>query len=199
MHAVHETRSFSGGMLTFAHPVRNVGMLSLEPGMRVADFGAGSGAYALALAEAVTNGGAVYAVDVQKDLLRRIANNAKTAGFKTVHVIVGDLEKPKATKLSEKILDFVLISNLLFQAEDKKAVVMEARRILKPTGRLAIIDWTDSLPAGRQASVRIGPQKKAVVTKARAQELAIECGFGLVREFEAGEHHYGLLFKKTLV
>lgn len=191
MHAVHGTGSFSGDRFAFAHPVRNVGMLSIEPGMRVADFGAGSGAYALALAEAVTNAGAVYAVDVQKDLLRRIANTAKAEGFQNMHVIVGDLEKPKATKLAEKMLDLVLVSNLLFQVEDKKAPLVEARRILKPTGRLAIIDWSDSFGG-------MGPIKKAVITKEAAQKLAEACGFGFVREFEAGEHHYGLLFKKTV-
>lgn len=175
----------------FAHPERNVAILQVEPGMRVADFGAGSGAYALALGDAVTNGGAVYAVDVQKELLRRIANNAKARGLKSVHVIAGDLEAPKSTKLAEKMLDLVLMSNILFQLGDKKAAFTEARRILKPSGRLAIIDWSDSF-AG------MGPHKKAVVKKEDALRIADECGFGLVREFEAGEHHYGLIFKKTI-
>lgn len=175
----------------FAHPERNVAVLGVEPGMRVADFGAGSGAYALALLEAVTHAGAVYAVDVQKDLLRRIANNAKAHGYKNVHVIAGDLEAARSTKLADKLLDVVLMSNILFQLENKQAAFVEARRILKPSGRLVVIDWSDSYGG-------MGPHKKAVVTKEAALRLAESSGFSGVREFTAGEHHYGLIFKKTL-
>ena len=60
----------------FAHPVRNVDALGIEPGQTIADFGSGSGAYVLAIAEKLHNKGHVYAVDVQQDLLRRTKNEA---------------------------------------------------------------------------------------------------------------------------
>src|SRR5437588_7612192 len=58
--------------------------------------------------------------------------------------IWADLEKPRASKLADRRADLVLISNLLFQLSDKKAPLKEAWRILKPAGRLAVIDWEDS-------------------------------------------------------
>lgn len=172
----------------FAHPRRNVAALGVEPGMSVADFGSGGGIYVLHMAEALEHSGRVYAIDVQRDLLRRVKNEAHRRGFKNVDVIWTDLERPGSSKLADKTLDFVLISNLLFQIENKAAVLNEAWRILKPTGRLAIIDWSESFGG-------MGPVKSDVVTKDAALALARGSGFELQREFSAGAHHYGLICK----
>jgi len=186
------------GHMRFAHPTHNVRSLGIGPGMKVADFGSGSGAYALAIAETLCNSGHVYAVDVQRDLLRRTKNEAHKRGFKNVEVVWGDLEYAGATKIADGLLDMVLISNLLFQINEKNAVIREAWRVLKPAGRLVIIDWSDSLPAGRQGLAHIGPQEVDVVTKEAAESLATANGFESVREFPAGSHHYGLIFSKNI-
>lgn len=172
----------------FAHPRRNVGAFGIEPGMSVADFGSGSGIYVLHMAEAVEHAGHVYAIDVQRDLLRRVKSEAQRRGFKNVDVIWTDLERPSASKLSGRTLDLVLVSNLLFQVENKSAVLAEAWRVLKPTGKLVIIDWADSFGG-------MGPQKGDVVKKETALALARDNGFELLKEFSAGAHHYGLIFR----
>lgn len=182
----------------FAHPERNVAALGIKPGMSVADFGSGSGAYVLAIADALRGLGHIYAIDIQRDLLLRTKNEAMSYGYKNAEVVWGDVERPGGSKLAEESIDLVLISNLLFQLTDKFSALREARRILKPNGRMAIIDWTDSPPppTGRQNFARIGPGPKYVVGEEKAEELAREAGFEFVHEFSAGAHHYGLIFKK---
>ena len=172
----------------FAQPSRNVDKFGVQPTMKVADFGAGSGAYTMELAKAVGAGGRVYAVDVQKDLLRRIKNSAELMGFKNVDVLWSDVEILGSTKIADKIIDLVLISNLLFQLSDKSKPLTEARRILKQNGKLVVIDWSESFGG-------MGPQKEDVVSKDVAIGLAKSAGLEFVREFEAGAHHYGLIFK----
>ncbi len=173
----------------FAHPARNVASFGISPGMKVADFGSGSGAYALAMAEALCGSGHVYAIDIQRDLLRRTKNEAHKRGLKNVEIIWGDLERPSGSKIAEGALDAVLISNLLFQAEEKNAILEESFRILKAQGRLMVIDWSASFRG-------TGPREEDVVRKETALSLAEKAGFKLDREFSAGAHHYGLIFRK---
>lgn len=172
----------------FAHPARNVAALGIQSGMRVADFGAGSGAYALLIAEQLSGSGAVYAIDVQRELLRRIHNEAVRLGYKNVEVIWADLEIPRASKLADGSIDLVLISNLLFQVPDKAPVLREARRIVKPTGRVIVIDWSGSFGG-------MGPIEEDVVEREAALELSRNAGLDLEREFAAGVHHYGLFLR----
>ncbi|MDR3571563.1 MAG: methyltransferase domain-containing protein [Candidatus Pacebacteria bacterium] len=175
----------------FAHPVRNSLHFELQPGMQVADFGAGSGHYVWPIAEAIGEGGKLYAIDVQRELLKRIHNESAKRGLKNVKIIWSDLEKPKASKLAGGTIDLVLISNLLFQLEDTAVVLREAKRILKPSGSLVAIDWADSFGM-------MGPHKKQVVAKAAGDALIREAGFEIVREFNAGAHHWGLIARPDL-
>ena len=185
-----QTHAPSQRAVGFAHPKRNIGALDIQGGMKIADFGSGSGAYTLLIAERLGGSGHVYAIDVQKDLLRRTANEAEKKGLRNVEIIWTDLEAPLASKLADASIDLVLISNLLFQVPDKLPVLREARRIVKPRGQVAIIDWTDLYQG-------VGPRKEDVVSKEAAIDLARSAGLGLVREFAAGAHHYGLTFRPT--
>jgi ubiquinone/menaquinone biosynthesis C-methylase UbiE len=180
---------FSHAHHGFAHPPRNVAALGISPGMKVADFGSGSGAYVLAIAKELHGSGHVYAIDIQKDLLRRTKNEAEKQGHKNVEVLWGDLESPNGSKIADNALELVLISNLLFQIDDKRAVFAEAKRILRPSGRLAIIDWSESFGG-------LGPQKEDVVKKEQALTLARAVELTFLKEFSAGAHHYGLIFRK---
>lgn len=170
----------------FAHPPRNVALFGIEPGMKVADFGSGSGAYALLMAEHLKGEGAVYAIDVQRDLLRKTHNETLKRKLHVLSVMWGDVERPGGSKLADRSLDLVLVSNLLFQVEDRSALFTEARRVLRDGGRLIVIDWSDSFGG-------MGPEQKTVVTKEKALELAQDAGFSLERAFEAGAHHWGLI------
>jgi len=172
----------------FAHPHRNIDALGIRPGQTIVDFGAGSGAYVFAIAERLKGMGHIYAVDVQQELLRRIKNESHKRGYKNVEIIWSDLEKPNSSMIADTHADLVLISNLLFQVDAKEAVLAEAWRILNKAGTLAVIDWSDSFGG-------MGPIKKDVVKKEKAIELAERAGFDHVGDFDAGAHHYGLLFQ----
>lgn len=183
---VNEGKGTNG---SFTNPVENVAAMHIDPGMKVVDFGAGSGAYVLAAARTVGQSGRVYAVDIQKDLLTRIKNNASREGRDNVEIICGNFEELGGSNVKDGIADFVIMSNVLFQLEHPKGAFAEAMRVLKPTGRIGIIDWSDSFGG-------MGPHASHIVTKEMAFAIAEECGFTLVREFQAGAYHYGLLLKK---
>ncbi len=192
-HQRGETHHAHFSTVGFAHPPTNVDSLSIVPGMNVADFGSGSGVYTLLIAKALNHSGRIYAVDIQRDLLRRTHTEATQQGLNDVlEVIWGDLESVGGSKIADGCLDLVLASNILFQLPDKAALLREARRVLKATGRLVIIDWSDSFGG-------MGPTKDDVVSKESVLDLVRANGYELTREFNAGAHHYGLIIRPVAI
>ena len=173
----------------FSDPVKTVEQCSLQPGMEIADLGSGSGHYSIAIARALASTGRVYSIDINKDALTRLKNNAVKEGLFNVEVIWGDIDKLNGTKLKDYSVDFAFFSNILFQLENKETAVDELKRILKPGGKVLVVDWSDSFGG-------LGPEAKSVVSKAAAVSLFEKKGFHLDREISAGAHHYGLIYKK---
>ena len=163
--------------------------LKLQPGMHVADLGAGSGFYTFAAARAVGVQGKVYAVDVLKDMLLKIRSDARDRRVANIEIVWGDMERVGGTKLADGVLDAVVLANTLFQIEDKRAAIEEIKRILKPKGKLLLVDWSESFGG-------MGPTPDHIVIKEKARNLFEQAGFTFREEIPAGEHHYALIFSK---
>lgn len=176
--------------MRFIDPKKAIRELGLLPGQRVADFGAGSGHYAFAAAEIVGEGGVVYALDIQRDLVSRVARDAAERRLTMIETISCDLEEEEGSHLSKGSFDAVVISNTLFQTENRKALLEEAHRILRKGGSAMVIDWKDSFKG-------IGPPKEAIVPLREVREWANELGFSEEKTFDPGAHHYGVIFKKS--
>jgi ubiquinone/menaquinone biosynthesis C-methylase UbiE len=163
--------------------------MGLREGMKVGELGAGSGHYALAAAHIVGSSGHVYAVDIQEELLAHVKDAATQQHLRNIGTIWGDIEKMGGTKLRDKALDAAIIANTLFQMEDRQGAVAEIDRILKPGGKLLVIDW-----AGAYGG--IGPAPQHVFSEHQAEELFIGAGFHKTKAFRAGAHHYAIVFTK---
>jgi ubiquinone/menaquinone biosynthesis C-methylase UbiE len=173
----------------FSDPANNVAQFGLSSGMQVADFGSGSGFYTLAAGRAVAPNGQVFAVDIQKDLLQKIKKGAAEQEISNVNIVWADLEHLGGTKLRENSLDAVIAANLLFQIDNKDALCLEIKRVLRPLARVLVIDWAGSFG-------NMGPIEKDVVEKEKMIEIFTSHGFELDREISAGTQHYGLIFRK---
>lgn len=171
------------------HPERVVSHLEVQKGMVVADFGAGAGFYTIPLARLVGEIGKVYAIDIQKTSLDLIKSKAQLERLLNVETVWADLELSEGSRLPVGSVDVVIVSNILFQVEKKLEVLQEAYRVLKPRGRIAVVEWDETPFPG-------GPPVEYRVSKRLVQSLLAKTGFGLDREFEAGSHHYGLLYRK---
>lgn len=175
--------------IAFLNPERAVGYLGLAKGMVVADFGAGAGFYTLPAARLVGQDGKVYAIDIQKSALDLIKSKARLENLLNVEAVWADLELPEGSRLPARIVDIVIVSNILFQVDKKLEVMKEAYRVLKPSGKIGVVEW-DEVPFPG------GPPSEMRVPKRLAQSLLGQAGFLSEKEFEAGSHHYGLLYKK---
>jgi ubiquinone/menaquinone biosynthesis C-methylase UbiE len=173
----------------FSDPVDNIRQFMLGEGMIVADLGAGSGAYTLAAAGAIGRTGRVYAVEIQADLLTRIASLSRQNGFHNVEVLWGDVEYVGGSKLATESVDAVITANLFFQVNDKRALATEIRRILRPGGKALVVDWLDSFEG-------VGPQQEYVVLRDTAHDMFVSEGLACGESIRAGEHHWGMICRK---
>src|ERR1039458_2471493 len=85
----------------FSDPDKNLAQLGLAEGMKVADLGAGTGYYSIVAGRHLGNGGRIYAVEVQKDLLDRLKSNATNEQVRNIEVIWGSIDTIGGTKLRE--------------------------------------------------------------------------------------------------
>ena len=151
-----------------------------------AEFGCGSAVFTLKLAKKLHKG-KVYAMDVQEEKLSALQGKAALAHIGNISTIHCNLEEPGATGLQSNMLDIVLIPNVLFQAENKYAMIEEAVRILKSGGQLLIIDW---LKKGKFSP------KEGMISPDEVKKMAGMLGVTFKKEFSAGDYHYALSFVK---
>ena len=139
------TTSISAGN-SFLEPQRIVAGFGLQRGDHAADFGAGHGFFTLAMAIAVGRDGKVWAVDIQKEALDMVRSRAMAEHLLNIEYLRADLEQPGTSGLPERFMDFVLIGNMLFQAQERGEVLREAWVCLRSKGRLAMIEWDVAVP-----------------------------------------------------
>lgn len=162
----------------------------MHEGMRVADFGAGSGFFTRAAARVVGAKGVVWAVDAQRDMLPRLRSLAEAEGLRNVEVVCGNVEEVGGSNLPDAHFDLVIAANVFFSAHHRRGVVQEIRRVLKPDGRALITDWESSFSG-------MGPQEEHVITAKEARELMEKNGFAYVQDVPAGEFHWGFIVRKN--
>lgn len=151
--------------------------------MIVADLGAGTGHYAIPAGRIVSRG-KVYAVEIQKDFLETIRNRVKESHLGNVECLWGNIEKIGGTKLGDDTIDRVIASNVFFQVDDKNDFIKEVKRILKPGGKVLLIDHCPE---------RSHLGLKSAVSKEKAKEMFIGKGFEFEKFIDAGSHHYGII------
>ena len=173
----------------FLSPEKIMEYVPVYDGMKVADLGSGAGHWAFLLAKRVNNSGKVYAIDVQKNWLVRLKHEAEKFKMDNIEVVWGDIEELGGTHLPDNSLDWVFLVNTLFSTERRDGAVDETKRILKPGGKVFLVDWKDSFGG-------IGPSSQFVIPPTEAEWLFLDKGFHKDKDFPAGDHHYGMIFSK---
>ncbi|MSQ35696.1 MAG: class I SAM-dependent methyltransferase [Dehalococcoidia bacterium] len=108
------------------------------PGGVWADFGAGAGAFTMALAELVGPGAVIYAIDRDARVLRtqEVAVHSRFPGI-TFHHVVADFARP----LALPVLDGIVIANALHFQRDQDEVVRLLCDYLRPGGRVLVVEY----------------------------------------------------------
>ena len=173
----------------FLDPVKIVGSFGIKEGMRIADFGSGAGYFTILVAEIVGSSGKVIAVDIMDDALATVRAKAQAERLTNVETVKSNLEVAGSSGADSGSQDMVLLVNALYQSEKKISIIEEARRILKPEGKLILIDW-------QKGTGGFGPPDDRRLNSEAMRNITLSAGFELENVIDAGVFHYGFIFKK---
>src|SRR5919201_727252 len=109
----------------------------LRPGEIVLDLGSGGGIDVLLSAKRVGSTGIAYGLDMPDEMLELARRNAAAAGATNVHFLKGEIEK---IPLPAESIDVVISNCVVNLSTDKRAVLEEVHRVLRPGGRVGISD-----------------------------------------------------------
>ncbi len=169
-------------------PEATLRRLGAQAGMRVVDLGAGTGFFTLPLAGLVGPEGRVWAVDISLAMLERVRERVHDGGLVNVETVHGgEAEVP----LPAGVADLVLLSSVLHEAEGPVSLLREAGRLLRPGGRVALIEWkAEPTGHGPPLAERLSPAQVAGYLQGAG--LAV-----LGPAMDLGPGHYGLLAERT--
>lgn len=174
----------------FLNPDVVVGQFGVTEGMRIADFGCGTGHIGILVAQKIGKDGKLTALDIMEDKLDSISSRAKAAGLENLETVRANLEVLGSSGLADGSQDVVMLINILFQSNKKGAILAEAKRVLNPGGKLILADW-------KKGVAGLGPPDELRTSETEIQSLLKEVGFGTGRSFDAGQFHYGLIFTNS--
>jgi ubiquinone/menaquinone biosynthesis C-methylase UbiE len=117
--------------------------LNIEPGITVADIGAGSGVITTRLCDAVGEDGTVVAVDIQQEMLDALQLKCHELGYRNVELVLGTPESPQ---LAEGTLDLVIMVDVYHEFDHPYEMLLEISRSLKPGGRVAFVEYRKEDP-----------------------------------------------------
>jgi SAM-dependent methyltransferase len=129
-------------------------LADLRPGETVLDLGSGGGIDVLLSARRVGPTGKVYGLDMTDEMLALARRNAAEAGVTNVEFLRGRIEE---VPLPSDSVDVVISNCVINLSGDKRRVLMEAFRVLKPGGRFAVSDVVvqGELPADVKRSMEL--------------------------------------------
>jgi SAM-dependent methyltransferase len=154
--------------------------LQLEPGMTVADIGAGTGYIARRMARLVGPTGRIDAVDVQPEMIRMLRALAAKEKLPQIRPVLGGVDD---VRLRPRSVDVAIMVDVYHELERPYEVLASVVRALKPGGRVVFVEYRAEDPA-----VPIKPLHKMSVEQVKLEAAAHPLEFERVAETLPWQH-----------
>ena len=167
-------------------PEAILSLIGVRPGMVFVDIGCGDGYFALPAARRVGGSGKVYASDIDAGAVDRLRHRAEQEGLENLFAEVREAEK---TVVCEGCADIVFFGIDLHDFQDPAAVLVNARTMLRPEGRVVDLDWKDQ-------PMPFGPPQEKRFPIDKARKLIGTAGFRRASVQDAGPYHYIIIAQR---
>ncbi len=175
-----------GTIRKWHHPDINLKSIGLRSGMTFMDIGCGYGFFTIPAANLVGEKGQVYAVDIDASYIDRLKREAAERGLQNIRAENGTAEE---TVFCEACADIVLYSIVLHDFKDPAKVLQNAKRMLKPSGKLVNLDW-------KKKPTEFGPPLQIRFSEEQATHLIKQAGFSIESVKDLGTHFYIVIAKQ---
>lgn len=171
----------------FFDPNKILAMLGLDSQINdVAEFGCGYGTFTIPVAQIIK--GKIYAFDIELEMIRFTIEDAQKYGLTNVEAIQRDF-MTAGSGLKDASVDYAMLFNIL-HLENPVALLGEARRILKKSGKIGIIHWNYDPKTPRGPSMDIRPKPEQCI------QWAESVGFSNPVQHDLKPYHYGIVLTK---
>jgi len=167
-------------------PKETLERLGLMAEDTMADVGCGIGYFTLPAAKIINKENKIYALDILDEMLDEVKNKSKELKLENI-VAVKTAEYD--LKLEDKSVSFVIMVNVLHEIEDKIRILKEIHRILKPGGRIAVIDF-------EKKETEMGPPVDHRLSREETLSLLESAEFEMLNAIEISDTFYGLVAVK---
>ena len=164
---------------------RLLSMIPVLPHHVVADIGCGPGYFTIPLAKYLFDG-KVFALDVQQEMLDAAKEALQAINLTNVEVVLSEEEK---LPLEDECLDGTLAAFVLQEAENPTALLEEARRCLRKSGWLVLLEW-------HKRKTEEGPPVRQRIEEKKLRTMAEKVGFRFGSRRDLNGAQYMLLMRK---
>ena len=154
--------------------------IGLGPGQVFVDLGCGEGFFAVPAAKIAGRQGRVYALDINTEAIERLID---TTAKEHLDNLVAQAGEGENTVFCETCADIVFFGIDLHDFRDPASVLRNARRMIRPDGKLIDLDW-------KKEPMRMGPPLEIRFDEAQATGLIVAAGFEVESVSEQGPFHY---------
>jgi ubiquinone/menaquinone biosynthesis C-methylase UbiE len=160
--------------------------LGLTAEVDFADIGCGIGYFTIPAASIIKPTQVIYAIDPSTEMLAEAQKRAIEAGIQHIKFVNST---PLDFKIPNSSVDFALVANVFHEITDKESFIRQVKAILKPDGKLAVIEWNHQI-------MDVGPPKNHRISEDETDRWMQEGGFEAIDKINIGEMFYGRVYLK---
>ena len=154
--------------------------IGLQRGQTFVDIGCGQGFFTIPAAKMVGAKGKVYALDINAEFIAILKQNLAKEGLHNVSLTLGPAED---VVVCQACADIVFFGQVLHDFTDSAQVLLNARKMVKPTGKLVNVDW-------KKQPMPFGPPLEKRLDEQQATRLIETAGFKVDTVRDAAPYQY---------